>query len=61
MNEIVADIEKLTFMGFTFDWHQLIVRPFKIIEDHKIINLVVAPTFTFVFIKWLTFVLSSSK
>ena len=33
---------------------QLIVRPFKIIEDHRIINLVVAPPFTLVFRKRLT-------
>ena len=35
---------------------QLIVRPLKIVEDHNIINLVVAPPFTLVFIKCLTFV-----
>ena len=35
---------------------ELIVRPFKIVEDHMIINLVVAPPFNLVFIKLLTFI-----
>ena len=35
---------------------ELIVRPFEIVEDHMIINLVVAPPFNLVFIKLLTFI-----